>query len=538
MKTFVFRNATLEPFFPQKETEFSGYGDVSRVPKDAENFLWFYTFPPETAPAEALPVAENFLAKLRLVLAAAPATIPFRAVFLAAPGAKMRAATKDESYDKAAEKFNSALRELARSRENFSCVSVDEKILNDIDWRFFFAAQVPFSPRHAGEIAAILSRNGGGEPHHNLGATTISVPAVRKKCLVLDLDDTLYGGVVGEDGVGGIALGGDYPGNAFAFFQKKISELADAGIILAIASKNNEADVAELFDKRRDMPLGLEKFSAKKIDWRDKATQLREIATELNIGTDTLVFIDNSPAERAWINAALPEVATPEFPKNPFALPEFFASLLDKYFRTEALTREDTEKTAQYATNAARQRFAQNYASLAEYLAALKIELTIVVNDATTYPRLAQLSQKTNQFNLANRRLTLADIEAATIAGARIYALSVRDIFGDNGICGAAIVRHHNGDCRNGGEIAEFALSCRVLGRGIEKAFLAEILRREQQRGAKKIFAEFVATKKNLPAKNFYAENGFSEIETNKFALDISSLSQIPAPQIYKIISK
>ncbi len=307
--------------------------------------------------------------------------------------------------------------------------------------------------------------------------------------MVLDLDETLWGGILGEDGAGEIAIGGEYPGNAFLFFQKKISKLADTGTLVAISSKNNERDVLEAFEKRREIALKLEKISAKKIDWRDKATHLREISKELNIGLDSFVFVDNSATERAWIKASLPEVAVPEFPKNAFELPIFFAELLEKFFRAETLTAEDFQKIEQYRTNEKRQKFAENCASFEEYLAALKIELEISCDEKTAFPRVAQLSQKTNQFNLANRRLNRLEIENLAASGARIYTLFVRDIFGESGISGAAIVEKNS---LGNAEIFEFLLSCRVLGRGIENAFLNEILLRERALGNAEIFAEFV----------------------------------------------
>ncbi len=527
MKTFVFRNATLEPFFQGEEVEFSGYGDVSNVPKDAENFLWFYTFPPETSSEEAIPQVNDFLARLHLIIARAPEEVPFRAVLLAPPSARTRIVSEDTNFETAVEFFNSALRELERSKENFSCVSVPAEILNDIDWRFYFIAQIPFSPKHTDTLAKILREQ--SLPKTKQDATLpATIPAARKKCLVLDLDDTLWGGVVGEEGVGGIAVSGEYPGNAFSLFQKRISELAGSGIVLALSSKNNMADVEEAFTKRSEMPLKLEDFSVKKIDWRDKATHIREIVEELNIGMDSVVLVDNSEAERAWVRAALPEVAVPEFPKNAFELPEFFAKLLDEYFRTKTLTKEDAKKTEMYRANAKRKEFARNCASHKDYLAELGMELTIFVNDPATFPRLVQLSQKTNQFNLANRRFTLADIEV----GSRLYALAVKDVFGDNGICGAAVVAENANEET---EIKEFLLSCRVLGRGIEDVFLGEILRLEGEHGVEKITAEFVPTQKNVPAKDFYSKNGFSEISPNKFSLELRSRKVKPPSTIYKI---
>lgn len=536
MKFFVFRNATLEPFFPRGETDFSGYGDVSHVPADSENFLWFYTFPQEISGAAAEALAEDFLTQLKLTLARVPAEKNFYAVRLCPPGENLKIVALDDRAKNAVEKFNAALDKIARERENFCVVSVPAKILNDIDWRFYFSAQIPFSPKHAGTFAKILrdAKKLSATENFEENAEKISVPATRKKCLALDLDGTLWGGVLGEDGVGGIRTGGDYPGNAFAFFQKKISELAASGIILAISSKNNAADVARAFEKNPEMRLRESDFSAKRIDWRDKATHLREIAAELNIGADAIVFVDNDPRERELVRRALPEIAVPDFPARPHGLPAFFQMLLERFFRAEKLTAEDLRKTAQYRENARRAEFAERCETHEEYLASLETQLTVFQNAEETFPRLAQLSQKTNQFNLAGKRLAENDLHSARERGADVFALGVSDRFGDSGIVGLAVVERRGGNA----EITEFLLSCRALGRGIENAFLEEILRRERDAGIAKIFAEFVPTAKNIPAKNFYARNGFSEISDGKFAADLRSRGKILTLPIYKIFSK
>ncbi len=551
MKFFVFRNATLEPFFPLKQTEFSGYEDISFVPENAENFIWFYTFLPEISSSEAVKVAEIFLAKLKIVLKKIPEKTPFHAVLLGVPEKKFLLSADDKNFEIAAKNFNSALFEISRSRENFHVIAVPEKILNDVDWRFFFSARIPFSPKHSSTISKIFDEHFEKISAKNFDKNSVpegeilqkisaensfpSYPKIRKKCLVLDLDETLWGGILGEDGAGEIAIGGEYPGNALLFFQKKISKLADTGTLVAISSKNNERDVLEAFEKRREIALKLEKISAKKIDWRDKATHLREISKELNIGLDSFVFVDNSATERAWIKASLPEVAVPEFPKNAFELPIFFAELLEKFFRAETLTAEDFQKIEQYRTNEKRQKFAENCASFEEYLAALKIELEISCDEKTAFPRVAQLSQKTNQFNLANRRLNRLEIENLAASGARIYTLFVRDIFGESGISGAAIVEKNS---LGNAEIFEFLLSCRVLGRGIENAFLNEILLRERALGNAEIFAEFVPSQKNFVAKNFYPLNGFVEISPNKFSANLNSRADFKAKNLYTIFSK
>lgn len=176
----------------------------------------------------------------------------------------------------------------------------------------------------------------------------------RKKCLVLDLDNTLWGGVLGEDGIDGIKIGGDYPGKAFLYFQEGLLELAKRGVILTICSKNNERDVLDLWEKNPFVLLRKEHFSAWRINWRNKADNIRELSEELNIGLDSLVFVDDNPTERELVRQMLPMVEVPEFPKQSYMLPDFLISLSDRYFRVYSVTEEDRRKTEQYKANASR----------------------------------------------------------------------------------------------------------------------------------------------------------------------------------------
>ncbi|MBQ2731581.1 MAG: hypothetical protein IJF68_00825, partial [Opitutales bacterium] len=211
MRLFVFRNATLEPFFPREETEFSGYGDISRVPENAEKICWFYTLPPDVSPKDGQPLVDDFLQKLRLVLPRVPADKRLELTRLAFPQ-NPPLVLADTRLRDAIHFYNAELEKIARERENALLREAPDFAT---DWRMWFLAQMPFSP--AKKRAEKVPPRG---------------PAVRKKCIVLDCDDTLWGGTLGEDGFSALKIGGDFPGNAFAFFQKKCVELAESGIIL------------------------------------------------------------------------------------------------------------------------------------------------------------------------------------------------------------------------------------------------------------------------------------------------------------------
>lgn len=327
----------------------------------------------------------------------------------------------------------------------------------------------------------------------------------RKKCLVLDLDNTLWGGVLGEDGIDGIKIGGDYPGKAFLYFQEGLLELAKRGVILTICSKNNERDVLDLWEKNPFVLLRKEHFSAWRINWRNKADNIRELSEELNIGLDSLVFVDDNPTERELVRQMLPMVEVPEFPKQPYMLPDFLISLSDRYFRVYSVTEEDRRKTEQYKANASRTQERKKFVDFDQYLQSLEIEMRIEPISSFNVSRIAQMTHKTNQFNLTTRRYSESDLMGFSSEGWLIYCLSVKDRFGDNGITGAVLLRPIDG----GYEIDSFLLSCRILGKGIEEVFLSGILNILRNRGVKLVKASYIPTAKNMQVSGFYERTDF-----------------------------
>ncbi|MBQ3881213.1 MAG: HAD-IIIC family phosphatase, partial [Bacteroidales bacterium] len=329
-----------------------------------------------------------------------------------------------------------------------------------------------------------------------------SIALKRKKCLVLDLDNTLWGGVLGEDGISGIKIGGDYPGKAFHFFQESLLELSKSGVILAVCSKNNEEDVFEAWEKNPFMVLRKEHFSAMRINWTDKATNLREIASELNIGLDSFVFVDDNPTERELIRQMLPMVSVPEFPSQPYELPEFYLRLVKDYFKVYSVTAEDRKKTEQYKANAARAHARRSFTDFKDFLRSLEMKVTVEAANEFNIPRIAQMTQKTNQFNLTTRRYTDADVRTFLEKGWKIWCISVADRFGDNGITGAVFF--------DGRRIDTLLLSCRILGKGIETAFIRTVLGLVKADGFDKVIAEYIPTAKNAQVKDFYDRCGFT----------------------------
>jgi FkbH-like protein len=332
------------------------------------------------------------------------------------------------------------------------------------------------------------------------------------KCLVLDLDNTLWGGVLGEDGIGGIALGEDYPGNVYKAFQRAIASYRDRGILLAIASKNNEADVVELFANHPDLVLGLDDFAARQVHWNDKATSLRAIAAELNIGIDALALFDDNPVERAWVREQLPEVTVIDVPSDPL---HYVAALDDSgAFDQLVITSEDRQRARLYRDDVQRRALESSAGSPEEFLRSLQMRVTIGPIGAATRTRVAQLLGKTNQFNVTTRRHTEAEL-AALLASDRAIGLWLRvaDRYGDSGLVGVALAAPVDPGDPAVYRLDSFVMSCRVLGRQVERALLQAVCRRARRAGAHTLLGEFIPTKKNAVAAGFFAETGFAPLD-------------------------
>ena len=326
-----------------------------------------------------------------------------------------------------------------------------------------------------------------------------------RKALVTDLDNTLWGGVIGEDGMNGIRVGEEYPGAAYQALQRAMLDLYQRGIILAVCSKNNLSDAMEVFEHHPGMLLRPQHFAVLRINWNDKAQNLREIAAELNIGIDALAFLDDNPVERQWVRSQLPEVTVIDLPDDPMG---YAQALRDNpVFERLSLSTEDRERARYYAEQRLRTELEQNVASLEDFYQSLQMEVEISLVTTETLARIAQLTHKTNQFNLTTRRYSEQQIAGmAADRDWRVYSLRVRDRFGDNGLVGVAITRYQERIC----EIDTFLLSCRVIGRTVETAILATIAEQARIKGSESLIGWFLPTKKNAPAKDFYSSHGFT----------------------------
>ena len=333
---------------------------------------------------------------------------------------------------------------------------------------------------------------------------------VPKKVLVLDLDNTLWGGLAGETDHTPVLLSEDHSGLAYKNLQRVLKLMQEQGVLLAIASKNNEADAMEILEHHPHMLLRPEDFAIRKINWEPKPVNIRKIAEELNLGTDSFVFFDDSEVEREMVRQMLPEVEVPEFPARPEELAPCMVHIYETYFARAVITKEDLDKTAQYRANAGRNAMAEQAVSFEDYVKKLEICL-IPVNPGEHLDRLTQLLNKTNQFNLTTRRYTREQLQRITEnTGKRVFLYQVTDVFGDNGIVVAAIV-DVTGELP---EITDLVMSCRVMGRNIENAVIDRIERQMQEEGYSGLRGRYEPTAKNKPVEAFYERLGYRQIGT------------------------
>jgi len=325
-----------------------------------------------------------------------------------------------------------------------------------------------------------------------------------KKCLVLDLDNTLWGGILGEQGPNGVALGSEYPGNAFLAFQRAVLDLRRRGTILAIASKNNPADVDELFEKNEAMVLKKEHFSAIEVGWGDKAGALTRIARTLNIGLEHMVFVDDNPAECALVEQTIPAVRVICLPSQPERYID--ALLLDGLFDGLSISTEDLERGELYRRREQAETMRRDSGSLEGFYRDLAMTVTLAPVTQTSLARASQMTQKTNQFNTTTLRFNEAKLAARINDGNWwLTTIDVKDRFGSHGITGLLMSRLHQEHV----EIETFLMSCRVIGRTVETAALARLAQRARAHGLKRVAGRIVPTSKNMPVRDLYEKHGF-----------------------------
>jgi len=516
MNFFVYRNSTVEHLFNNTGYEFSDYNEINNAPKTAKAYIWLYLLSVDKSADRLLVEIAEITEKFGYTLNTIPAGKPFFAfsLFNFNP---LKIDNSDFSLEKNINTFNELLMSVAATNPNIRIIDMADfasrfSLKELLNWKYFFSSGIILNPKLSGQFKQWFENN-LEKINHN-----------RKKCLVIDLDNTIWGGILGEDGEAGIQSGGHYPGNAFQHFQENLVNLTKSGIVLAVCSKNNEDEVLEMWKNNPNLILKKEHIAAYRINWNNKIDNILELANELNIGTDSMVFIDDNPAERELVKTFLPEVETPEFPVQPYMLPVFFRDVLTQYFQTYEITSEDAGKTAQYKANAKREAEKLKYGTMQDYISNLNIEITLSNAHKYNIGRIAQMTQKTNQFNLTTYRYSELDINNIIAGNARVYCLGVKDKFGDNGISGLAIIVY---DENRNATIETFLLSCRILGKNIEYAFLDLLLNKLQREGIQKVFAVYIPTAKNIQVAAFYIQAGFELTDSSEavrnYKLDLTN---------------
>lgn len=346
-----------------------------------------------------------------------------------------------------------------------------------------------------------------------------SVKGRSSKALIFDCDNTLWKGVLGEDGFSGISMSGlSKEGIPFAEVQSLAKSLAASGVILGLCSKNNPEDVDQVITNHPDMVLKEEDIVIKKVNWNDKASNLRAIAADLNIGIESLVFIDDSDFEVNLIRSELPEVKVFQVPKETHKYPDIIREISNLFFQVSR-TKEDLHKTKHYKEQILRNRELGAHGNIEDYLQSLKLELDIYLNKADLIPRMAQMTQKTNQFNLTTKRLSEQDLESLMASGAMLYAFGVKDKFGDSGITGMAILTLDG----NRADFHTLLLSCRILGRNLEFAFIYSLINDMKERDVEWVDGHFIRTPKNAQVENLFEAVGFELIVNENDKRDYSA---------------
>lgn len=331
---------------------------------------------------------------------------------------------------------------------------------------------------------------------------------VPKKVLLLDLDNTLWGGLAGEADHTPIVLSEEHGGLAYKNLQRVIAQMQKQGVILGIVSKNNEEDVAGILKEHPHMVLRPECFAVQKVNWKPKHENIQEIARELNLGLDSFVFFDDNETERQLVKDMLPQVIVPDFPAKPEELAEAMTAIYKEYFDKAVMTAEDLEKTRQYADNVKRNELQKSTGSFADYLKQLAITMERV-DAVANIERLTQLVNKTNQFNLTTRRYSQAEMQqVASDEGKRVYLYRVADRFGDNGVVAALIVDV----AKAVPEIEEFVMSCRIMGKNIEDAIVEAVEQDLQAAGYERLRGSYLPTPKNKPVAELYDRLDYARI--------------------------
>ena len=498
---FVFRNSMLEIFFSKEKYLLSDYDSpLSEV--DARNFLWMNFLKPSPNLEDILQQIKELENNLNIAIQSANKK-PIYILGLFIPNLYTSSVLNENLAADHIYNFNKHIINLSNELNNIYYLDPNH-FINSIG-NDYFLSKYYFS---SSSIISPLCKNS-----FQLWLDDIEfiISMKRKKLLILDLDNTLWGGILGEAGCNGIQIGNTYPGNAYLYMQKKIKELSSQGVILAACSKNNMNDVIEAFNKNQNMHLKIDDFTLIKANWEEKSLNINNIISEINIGEDACIFIDDNPLERDMVGINFPDLLVPEFPLKQYNIPSFIDAICYKYFSSKKLTDEDKNKKNHYKIKIQAEKSKLDSSTKDEFLKNLFLEGLVHSNANPHILRISQMTQKTNQFNLTTLRLGEEEVKKNLDSGNFIFPLQVKDRYGDHGI--TALIFVEQSSKPNEACISNFLMSCRILGRDIEYEFLKWCLLFLSKKGIETITASYIETKKNNQVINLYENAGFKLIK-------------------------
>ncbi len=421
-------------------------------------------------------------------------------------------AKQPESFLFQLKKLNSLLFQAASDFKNVFVVDLNQIALKMglpqfWDAKLYYSAKMPVSLKALPAVASAVVD------------LIMAIDGKFKKCVILDLDNTLWGGVIGDDGLNGIQIGELGVGHAYEALQHWLKDLKERGIILAVCSKNNEETAKLPFEKHPEMVLRLKDISVFVANWEDKATNIFNIQSTLNIGMDSIVFLDDNPFERNLVRSMIPDITVPELPEDPSAYLDYLQQL--NLFETASFSEADKERTGQYQAEQKRLDQQKQFASYDDYLQSLQMTAVVSPFDNYQVPRIAQLTQRSNQFNLRTVRYTEEDVRQlmSDENNITIYFM-LSDKFGDHGLISLVILEKMDKETLF---IHNWLMSCRVLKRGMEAFILNTVMETAEKNGYKKVIGEYIKTPKNAMVEHIYEEYGFQAIGENRFLAEVDT---------------
>lgn len=495
MKKYIFRNTALEYLFGN-EYEYSGYSDVSV--SDIYDEYYFCYFLEYTNDKNEL---INSIKKTKFNLEYVINNIKDKKIYIFTlyNYFAKEIIIADNELEKEISDFNNYLYKL---KENTYIIDIKDFYLsynNCFDSRFFYNYNAIITPKLKSEFKDWFDKI-----YTNINKT-------RKKCLIVDFDNTIWNGVLGEDGIDGIGFSGAYPNNIYGEVQRIIKQLKNLGIVLCGVTKNNESDIEEVFSVREDLILKKEDFTIIKAGWDNKVNSILEIKSSLNIGMDSIVFIDDNVFEIELVNKNINEIETILLPEEKYKIPQFLNKRLFEYFSSYNISKEDINKSEMYNNLQKAENMKLSIPDYDSYLKALEMQITIDYLNKNNIDRIVQLINKSNQFNLTTIRYTKEELLSSLSDDDYVYCVSVKDKFGDLGICGVAITRNKG----NYYYIENLLISCRIIGRTIENEFLKTILNDLYSKNITLVESKYIKSNKNEQVEKFYNNFGFEEYESS-----------------------